>query len=359
MRISKAMKGAVAALISTAFAVLGMVAAPSAAHAAGTDRTLTIHYYRPAADYTGWNMWVWGATSPDSNGASVAFDSVEGVAALNCAGVKATFTITDATLTTFGGGLFRKSTDANAWAEKDGGDHADLPEIALNAEGNTDVYLLQGVNATTGPTIVALNDLPARRAIIHYKRTNGNYTGWNMWTWGATAPDSNGAMISFDNTTQDATGSITSTYTIPSSACSETSRQFLLRSTNNWDTAVKDGGDNANITMTLRAQGDTHLWVKQGRTATTTPTTSAAYVKEAQTIGAVGTTVKKGKTLALPAKSNKQRAITWTSQTPTICKISAGKVSGVKVGTCKIRGTVAANAAFTAVTVNKTISVKK
>lgn len=356
MRISKAMKGAVAALISTAFAVLGMVAAPSAAHAAGTDRTLTIHYYRPAADYAGWNIWGWDFMGDGQHD----FDNVEGVPTADCAGVKASFTITDATATTVQAGLFRKGTDWNAPTTiKDGGDNANLPEITLNAEGNTDVYFLQGVNATTGPTIVSIGDLPARRAIVHYKRTTGNYTGWNMWTWGPTAADANGAMISFDSTTQDATGSITSTYTIPTSACSETSRQFLLRSTDNWDTAVKDGGDNANITMTLKAQGDTHLWVKQGRTASTTPSTSAAYVKEAQTIGTVGTTVKKGKTLTLPAKSSKLRTIAWTSLTPTICKISAGKVSGVKVGTCKIRGTVAANAAFTAVTVNKTISVKK
>ena len=350
------MKGAVAALISTAFAVLGMVAAPSAAHAAGTDRTLTIHYYRPAADYTGWNMWVWGATSPDSNGASVAFANVEGVPTVDCAGVKATFTITDATLTTFGGGLFRKSVTGNDWSAKDGGDNADLPEITLNAEGDTDVYFTQGVDATHGPTIAT--ERPARRVIVHYKRTAGDYAGWNFWAWGPTAPDSNGASIAFDSITPDATGSITSTYTIPTSACGETTRSFLLRKSvagNDW--AAKDGGDNADVTMTI-GQGDTVVWLKQGINATTAPSQSATYVKEAQTIGAVGTTVKKGKTLTLPAKSNKQRTITWTSQTASICTISAGKVKGVKAGTCKIRGTVAANAAFTAVTVNKVISVK-
>ena len=352
MRKSKAMKGAVATLISTAFAVLGMVAAPTAAHAADGDRTLTIHYYRPAADYTGWNVWGWDFMGDGQHD----FDAVDGVPTVDCAGVKISFTITDTQATSVHAGLFRKGDNWDT-AVKDGGDNANLPEITLNAEGNTDAYFTQGVNATTTPALS--NTPPARRAIVHYKRKNLDYVGWNMWAWGPTAPDANGAMISFDSTTKDATGSITSTYTIPASACGETSRQFLLRSTDNWDTAVKDGGDNANITMTLNAQGDTTVWIKQGVNATTTPTVTSAYVKEAQTIGAVATKVKKGKTITLPAKSSKQRTITWTSLTKTVCTISAGKVKGVKVGSCKIRGTVAANAAFTAVTVNKTISVTK
>ncbi len=358
MRISKAMKGAVVALISTAFAVLGMVAAPTAANAAGTDRVLTIHYYRPAADYAGWNVWAWGATSPDANGASVAFDNVEGVPTVDCAGVKVSFTVTDVAATTFGGGLFRHSITGNDWQSKDGGDNADLPEVTLNETGNTDVYFTQGVDATHGPTIIT--ELPARHAIVHYKRTAGDYAGWNFWTWGATAADANGASIAFDSITPDATGSITSTYLIPASACGETSREFLLRKSvgdNDW--VAKDGGDNANITMTLNAQGDTVIWLKQGVNATTHPSQSAAYVKDAQTIGAVGATVKVGKTIALPAKSSAKVVIKWTSSTTKICTVSGGKVKGVKAGACKLKGVAAASAAVTAVTVNKSVTVKK
>lgn len=351
------MKGAVVALISTAFAVLGMVAAPTAANAAGTDRVLTIHYYRPAADYAGWNVWAWGATSPDPNGASVAFDNVDGVPTVDCAGVKVSFTVTDPTATTFGGGLFRHSITGNDWQSKDGGDNADLPTVTLNETGNTDVYFTQGVDATHGPTIAT--ERPARRVIVHYKRVNGDYAGWNFWTWGATAPDSNGASIAFDSTTPDATGSITSTYTIPASACGETTREFLLRHSitgNDWQ--AKDGGDNANVSMKI-GQGDTVIWLKQGVNATTAPSQSATYIKDAQTIGAVGATVKVGKTLALPAKSSAKVTIKWTSTTTKICTVASGKVKGVKAGSCKLKGVAATNAAVTAVTVNKTVTVKK
>jgi len=346
------MKGAVVALISTAFAVLGMVAAPTAANAAAGDRVLTIHYYRPAADYAGWNVWGWDFMGDGQHD----FDNTAGVPNVDCAGVKISFTITDPTATAVTAGLFRSTNDW-ATATKDGGDNANLPEIALNASGNTDVYFTQGVNATTGPTIAT--ERPARRVIVHYKRTAGDYAGWNFWAWGPTAPDANGASIAFDSITPDATGSITSTYTIPTSACGETSREFLLRKSvgaNDW--VAKDGGDNANVTMTI-GQGDTEIWLKQGVNATTHPSQSAAYIKDAQTIGAVGTTVKVGKTLTLPAKSSAKVVIKWTSTTTKICTVASGKVKGVKAGACKLKGVAAASAAVTAVTVNKSVTVKK
>ena len=80
--------------------------------------------------------------------------------------------------------------------------------------------------------------------------------------------------------------------------------------------------------------------------------------KTAQTIGAVASSVKVGATLTLPAKTSKALSITWTSSTKSICTISAGKVKGIKKGTCKISGTNAGNADYLAVTAAKTISVK-
>ena len=89
---------------------------------------------------------------------------------------------------------------------------------------------------------------------------------------------------------------------------------------------------------------------------TPTPT---PVVKVAQTIGSVVTSVKVGKTITLPAKTSKALVIKWTTSTSKICSISAGKVKGLKIGTCKISGTNAGNTKTKAVTKAVTISVKK
>ena len=124
-------------------------------------RSLTIHYHRTAGDYAGWNLWTWNdVVTPD--GKNFTGDDTFGKVAVM--DVKA-----DGTTVGF---LFR-STDNWDTAVKDGGDRS----VALNPFGNTEVWFLEG-----DATVYDYN--PLGRAIrIHYKRTAGDYAGWNLWTW--------------------------------------------------------------------------------------------------------------------------------------------------------------------------------
>lgn len=81
--------------------------------------------------------------------------------------------------------------------------------------------------------------------------------------------------------------------------------------------------------------------------------------KQAQNIAGVASSLKIAKSLKLPAKTNKNLAVTWKSSTKAICTIKSGKLQALKKGTCKITGTSAGNASFGALTVAKSVTVKK
>ena len=137
-------------------------------------------------------------------------------------------------------------------------------------------------------------------------------------------------------------------------------------------TTVDDSTDaNGNITVTASAAntgsqivtvsytpttGDASLKALNGSTKITW---ASAPVKVAQTIGAVAASVKLKTSITLPAKTSKALTIKWTTTTPKFCSISAGKVKGLKIGTCKVTGTNAGNGTTKAVTKTFSISVKK
>jgi len=82
-----------------------------------------------------------------------------------------------------------------------------------------------------------------------------------------------------------------------------------------------------------------------------------------QTIGAVNPAkVSRGKSITLPAKTNKNLAVVWTTSTKTICKVTTAKgvakVTGLKVGACKLSGTNRGNTTVLPVTKAVTVSVK-
>ena len=80
--------------------------------------------------------------------------------------------------------------------------------------------------------------------------------------------------------------------------------------------------------------------------------------KSAQTIGSVASSLQVGRTVNLPAKTNKSLTITWKSTTGTICSVSSGVLKGLKKGTCKITGTNAGNSSYLLVTVDKVITIR-
>lgn len=81
--------------------------------------------------------------------------------------------------------------------------------------------------------------------------------------------------------------------------------------------------------------------------------------KQTQNIAGVASSLKIANTLKLPAKTTKGLAITWTSSTKSICKVKSGSLKAIKKGACKISGTSAGNASYTAVTLAQSVTIKK
>ena len=98
-------------------------------------------------------------------------------------------------------------------------------------------------------------------------------------------------------------------------------------------------------------------------TATATPSATAtpevtSVAPVAQTISAVATSLKVGKSLTLPAKSARGLAIKWVSTTKTVCTVSGSKLTAKKAGSCSVTGTNAGDAMNAALSVTKKIAVK-
>jgi len=122
------------------------------------------------------------------------------------------------------------------------------------------------------------------------------------------------------------------------------------------DTNYPDGNAVSLSSITAASRG------LLGYSSTIKVTWAAAVVKVAQTIGSVGSSVKASKTLSLPAKTNKNLKITWTTSTKAVCKItssSAGAtLTGLKKGSCKITGTNAGNSTTLPATKAVTVTIK-
>ena len=313
------MKMFVSPIVALAMVVSGFAAfAAAPANAAG--RTLTIHYHRTAGDYTGWNLWTWGDLVTKDMITFTGDDAFGKVAVLD---------VTDAGTSV--GFLFR-STDNWDTAVKDlapgagggGGDRG----VTL-AAGNNEIWLIQGdKNAYTfSPRVLR----------IHYKRTNADYTGWNLWTWG----DTNKTGFADDSRQFDGEDEYGVVANVPVTA-DGTGIGFLFRSTDNWDTAVKDlapgaGGGGGDRAATFGAGILNEIWMLEGD-ATAYTSNPAIIVPTDQTIRAfVKKTVKAGKWVTFPMLTTDGTKVKWKSLTPGKCKvIGRNRIVGVSAGLCKL-----------------------
>jgi len=156
-----------------------------------TNVTLKIHYYRPAKDYTDYNLWVW---PENKDGASYLFTSDDAY------GKVATITI-DSTATSFGF-IVRQGT---GWDKKD----VAIDRFIEVSGGSAEVWLIQGDETvytskpdTSGPIIVPqVGEITVK---MHYHRYDSNYTDWNVWAW----PYGTTSGVSYPLNSSDAFGQI-------------------------------------------------------------------------------------------------------------------------------------------------------
>ena len=120
---------------------------------------LTIHYHRHDGDYQGWNLWIWGETTP---GSQVDFTGKDDFGAVAKAVLKEQSDGGELGL------IVRKSLPADHWAEKDGVEDRQIPLFRASDEGHLEVWLMQDdprvyyreedVDRTPRLTLAALED---------------------------------------------------------------------------------------------------------------------------------------------------------------------------------------------------------
>lgn len=329
-----------------------------------TTRFVNIHFTRTDGDFTGWNVYTW-FTDPAS---------VVEFTGSDCYGKIATLMIPDSVTDPTIGYLVRKSTDANPFAYQTADLSATLPTLTTAADNaslaarTADIWLVDTTPAggtealVNGKLDYAAPTTGPRSALkVHYHRDD-SYTGWNIWHWGGTQTGAESDFIGTDDFGKFAC------VDYPSDNPPLTTYNVLFRDSSDWNVAHKDvaaseanrGMDAGNREITLLSQGQTEVWIMQGKNFvyTTAPELEAPQ-KSLQSIKATATKLKKGKTAALPAKSSRNLVIKWKSLTPKICSIASGKVKGLKVGSCRISAIQSGNSTVQAVTARRSITITK
>ena len=89
----------------------------------------------------------------------------------------------------------------------------------------------------------------------------------------------------------------------------------------------------------------------------TTPALTPAKLN--QTIAGTSTSIKRGHSLPLPAKTSRGLVISWTSNTKTVCTISAGKLTALKTGICRIAARQSGTTRYNPLSITRSLTVTK
>ncbi|MEN9543229.1 MAG: pullulanase, partial [Pseudomonadota bacterium] len=148
-------------------------AAPAASSpGGGTATTLTVHYQRTAADYSGWQIHTWNAAAdPGWNSGynpvgQDTFGAIYEVPLVSSSGTV--------------GYLFHKGDEK---------DHGGADQSYVLKTGKNEIWRIQGDSATytSNPSGVAAPDLAWVR--VHYKRFAGDYANWGLHLWDGSGLD--------------------------------------------------------------------------------------------------------------------------------------------------------------------------
>ncbi len=138
----------------------------------GTATTLTIHYRRPAGDYTGWTLHTWDAavetqwTAGRTPASTDAFGEV--------------FDIPLAAASGSVGYIFHKGDEK---------DHAGADQRYTLKAGRNEIWRVQGdgTTYTANPLGATTPDITKLR--VHYKRFDGDYAAWGLHLWNGSGLD--------------------------------------------------------------------------------------------------------------------------------------------------------------------------
>ena len=306
------------------------------------DRVLRIHYARSDNKYTGWDIQT--QETDAANNKAYAFSAKS-----DCFGRVASIAIPD---------VLQEKQD---FILRNGGDALTMKSVKLHAELSpkhfTDVWiqadLIGEYDAITEDgflTVSANSDNPYGNLLqVHYNRPLQDYAGWKMFTLG----DGRDNAL----TLSDDFGRVGCAYVVDRTL---TSAVIQIRKGTTLDLAPGEKPVGLGGQRTIVIDGAVNeVWIKQGnKTVYDKLTVPDPAIRNSQSIGKMPSSLKKGKSFALPTKTNRKLAVKWIVITSNVCKVSKGKLIAKSAGTCKINVSQAGNAANKALTSQYRITIK-
>ncbi|WP_282205551.1 pullulanase-type alpha-1,6-glucosidase [Kitasatospora fiedleri] len=164
---------------------------PAPVPSAVTREYAVVHYQRQDGDYDGWNLYAWGDLA---DGEATTWPAGHGFVGRDAYGAFAYVKLK--------GG----ASDVGFVVEKDGAKDVDQDRhVDVSATG--EVWIKQGDATVRTANPDGAQPVPEGKAVIHYRRADGNYTGWGLhdWTGAATPTDWGSPLVP---ARQDAFGAV-------------------------------------------------------------------------------------------------------------------------------------------------------
>ncbi|RAJ42835.1 pullulanase-type alpha-1,6-glucosidase [Kitasatospora sp. SolWspMP-SS2h] len=164
---------------------------PAPVPSAVTREYAVVHYQREDGDYDGWNLYAWGDLA---DGEATTWPAGHGFVGRDAYGAFAYVKLK--------GG----ASDVGFVVEKDGAKDVDQDRhVDVSATG--EVWIKQGDATVRTANPDGAQPVPEGKAVIHYRRADGNYTGWGLHDWtGAATPTDWGSPLA--PARQDAFGAV-------------------------------------------------------------------------------------------------------------------------------------------------------
>ncbi|WP_117212982.1 pullulanase-type alpha-1,6-glucosidase [Allorhizocola rhizosphaerae] len=129
-----------------------------------------VHYHRPDGDYANWRLYTWGDTDPSMN---LPWPQGQPFAGVDAFGAFAWVRV-------------KPGAGSVGYLIVDQNGVKDVPlDRFVNPGATFEVWHRQGVAEPVPPPTV--QQPPSNVAILHYRRADGNYTGWGLHLWDGNA----------------------------------------------------------------------------------------------------------------------------------------------------------------------------
>lgn len=310
------------------------------------DRVLRIHYNRSDNKYTGWDIKTQELNASDEK--AIPFSTTN-----DCFGRVAMIQVPEISQITQDY-ILRKGGNAATYKSR-------KFTVTLSDKKYTDVWLnawiIGGEDVTVEDGADTFLDMSQQvqnpngnLVVVHYSRPIEDFKGWSMTTI------ADGIKHPF-TAVDPGFGRLGCAYVTDRAATSS-----IIKITNGSKVDLAFGekatglGGQRTIAISTPV---TEVWLKQGyKTVWTKQQAPDPAIQSAQTIKGVPSSLKRGKSVALPANTSAKLKISWFVLTPFNCKIKSGKLIAKDPGTCKLNATQKGNVAFMVFTAQYRITIK-